>query len=291
MHKLPLWRTVGAAYAAVFGAPAQILRIGWLWFALMAGFEVWRQLGLQLGPPPPPLWQPILFGLADALVVAFGAIAYSVAWYRATLVGEDRSWLFPFRFRRREWRVLGTGLLVALLPGVPLFAVSKLVAYVIAFSIRDAIAAHDPAGVVAVARWWFVIGRVLFLAAWFFWSRLLLALPAASVDRPASLSIGWDLGQGSWLRLFAGSLLCLAPFVALELLVPLVLGPNVTISRKYVYASGMSTILSKGDALHEVVAGVINLLELTILLAFYSCSYRLLASRAAAAAPEPVPAE
>jgi hypothetical protein len=127
--------------------------------------------------------------------------------------------------------------------------------------------------------------------AWFFWARLLLAFPAAAVDQPGALGRGWDIARGNWLRLYLASLLCLVPFVALGALVPLLLGPDVVVGGKYVFRSGTSITLTHGKPLHEIASGVIGILELTVLIAFYSIAYRQLAAAPPDVAPAAMPAE
>src|SRR5690242_8619444 len=130
MQKIAFWRSIGAAYAFVFTQPVRLLRTGGIWLAIFALYALWLALPGTTARPTSlaDALRHGAIGIAVLLFYLFGLTSFAVAWHRAVLLDEDRPWLSALRFRRREWRFLGNGLLVALALGVPFFFVGWIVA-------------------------------------------------------------------------------------------------------------------------------------------------------------------
>ncbi len=92
--KLPFWKTVGAAYAAVFENFAALLKASWLWLILAAVLtantmwtaapwqaEVMAALMKQQPVPPAP-WQLTALQAASTIAMGIGGVSMAVAWHR-----------------------------------------------------------------------------------------------------------------------------------------------------------------------------------------------------------------
>ena len=122
--KLPFWKTVGAAYAAVFENFAALLKASWLWLILAAVLtantmwtaapwqaEVMAALMKQQPVPPAP-WQLTALQAASTIAMGIGGVSMAVAWHRLLLLGEQPSILGNFftpasfgAMLSREWRL------------------------------------------------------------------------------------------------------------------------------------------------------------------------------------------
>ncbi len=287
MQKIAVWRTVGAAYAFVFGHPLRLLRLGGIWLAVIAGFELWLVLShnsLWLAALRSPTWAPVaqwafpLSGIAELLFFALGLISLCVALHRAALAHETRSWFAALRFGRREWRFLGYTLLIGLAMAVPIFVVNHGLLNVGFAALRGG------ANLGVVLQWWYLITITLLLLVWSYASRLMLVFPAVAVDDTGeALLRAWDRSRGNWLRLYFGSLICMLPFTVADWYSRALLGPKMVAWTRYQLSAGISVKLAQGGELHDAFSAALSLLDLCVLVVFYSCCYRQLASSAEAA--------
>src|ERR1700686_3319480 len=126
MHKIAMWRTIGAAYAFVLGRPLTMLRLSGIWLAIVLLADIWRLLPSALQPT----WlhrsvaATLAVSVITVLFIGLGLLSFCVALHRAVQMDEVRSWFAPLRFRRREWRFLGHTLLILLLIAFPVVFVN-----------------------------------------------------------------------------------------------------------------------------------------------------------------------
>ncbi len=271
MAKFAFWRTIGAAYAFVFTRPLQFLKIVWPWIVLFFAAELGLQrLGRVLLPQ-----SPLRYVLASSLVylVALGAlVAVSVALHRDILLGES-SWRAALRFGRRQWRFLWIGIVITLAMVVPIFVVFRFVG----ISLQVALMSHS--GIWAALIGTLIAMWVIGLALWFLVGRMMLGLPAAAVDEREPLLRAWDRASGgnAW-RLFFGSLLCGLPLTMLENLVDRFLPVHVATSMTFKFQSGASLRIKELWLPGDAVSTLFTILEVSVLIAFYSYAYRALAA-------------
>jgi hypothetical protein len=287
VQKIAMWRTVGAAYAFVFGHPLRLLRVGGMWLAIIALAELWQVLSQQ------PVWfiavriaawypsalvpTLLLTAIAGGLFFAVGLISFAVALHRAVLTGEIRSWLAALRFRRYEWRFLGYTLLIGLLTGLPPFVANTLLLPLGLAGLRG-----TSFGVLFL--WWYAIATIELLSVWTYGSRLMLVFPALAIDEAGEvLTRAWDRSRGNWLRVYLGSVICILPFPVCDSLVRLLLGPKVVTWTQYQLTHSISYKLTRGGELHDAIYSVSSLLELCVLIVFYSYCYQQIASAEAGA--------
>jgi hypothetical protein len=293
MQKIAFWRSIGDAYAFVFGQPLRLLRIGGVWLAIFFLYSLWYVLPGAVARPT---------GLADALrdsgielaallFYLFGLISFAVAWHRAVLLNEDRTWLAALRFRRREWRFLGNGLiillLIGLLVGVPLSVASWVFSIVLSAGLSQAHVGPGLGLVMAIAA-----GAILPGIGSAVWCRLALVFPAVAADAPGEpIAETWQQSRGNWLRLYFASLLCGLPVWALGWVVDRVsAGPLTRYS--WTFAGDGKFIATYGGELQSALGLLVYFLEAAVLIAFYSIAYRQLpAPGAASSMPAPQPAE
>jgi len=207
--KLPLWRSVGEAYALWGRNFAEILRLSWPWMAVIAlplAIIVWLQGSTVTGAMEAArAGRPVLeeHPLADMILqlvgqlIALPALAsVAVAWHRLVLRGEHAG---PELYLRRDGVVIGYAILlfwIGLITRAPNSAGRLLQA--VTGPVR---ALQTLTGLVA-------------LIALFIVARLSLALPALAVGR-AEISFGaaWAATKGNSWRLFWGYLFCILPWV------------------------------------------------------------------------------
>jgi hypothetical protein len=142
-------------------------------------------------------------------------------------------------------------------------------------------------------KWWFVFGWAFLLLLWVLGARLMLAFPAAAADERDALTRAWERGRNNWLRLYFGSIASYLPFVALEWLIPVLLGPKITVTTSFVLSGGASVSLMQGGALHDAISSLLGFLELAIMIAYYSLAHRQLLGATAipgGVAQQPLPA-
>lgn len=292
MAKLAFWRTIADAYLFIFGHPLRFLRLAWFWLTLLVLFRIWSDLPWQPGPnlTAQAFWTKAGLGFGGLIVIGLGLLSFAVALHRAVIFGEVRPSWAVLRLRGREWLFLGYGLAIGLL----LFVAVMIFLFLAQDLIKAfATAVRDRTTILLVLRWWSVASLAYLLLLWIPGSRLMLIFPAVAADEPSALDRAWVRGRGNWLRLYAGSIACYLPFVALEQLIPVLLGPKTTVTTKVVLQSGAYVSLTHGGGLHDAISSVVDFLELAVMIAYYSIAHRQLTGTAAIpgdAAPQPLPA-
>jgi hypothetical protein len=219
---------------------------------------------------------PFSFIVFVLLIASF--VSGSVAIHRSIILNES-SWLAALRFRRREWRFLGIGTLIALAVIVPLFVFLAIVLFSVlpmaAPLIKDP-AALDAAYVAAY------VGAVLIL--WGLAARLMLALPAVAIDEEGrQLGRAWTRSRGNGLRLWLGSLACWFPFVSL-----LFVGGAYAI-----WEAAQVLVVPVGwlFGLFSLLWFLANIFSAVTLVAFYSFAFSVLAGVSVVAPGSPWQAE
>src|SRR5262249_13107647 len=129
--KLPLWRTIGQAYAIWFGNLGELVRMSWLWLILMAPILaalMWWQVPVmtsvmeaaRAARPDPTPGVTLLTQILNSVVLLPILSSIAVAWHRLLLRGEH----VGGGYLRFDGVVLGYGimfLLIGLLPSVPTY--------------------------------------------------------------------------------------------------------------------------------------------------------------------------
>jgi hypothetical protein len=219
--KLPLWRTIGQAYALWGGNFPDLVRTCWLWMLLMApvfAFLNWWQAphlmemmeimqAAHNGQPfvdPNPLLT--MLTLIVGKVVALPALAsVAVAWHRLLLKDEHPG---PGVYLRLDGIVAGYAVLafwvglITLAPGY----VSMMLQIVTGTSVT----AQDPlaSGVQFLAG----VGSI---TAFFVVARLSLALPGKALGRDdVTFGAAWRVSKGNTWRMLWAYFFCILPLMA-----------------------------------------------------------------------------
>jgi hypothetical protein len=201
MRKIAFWRTVAAGYLFVFGQLGRFIRIAGPW---IVAFIVLFAVAIPVTIVVPTRATSVALGATALLLMMASYVAFSVAWHRAILLGEQRPFGENFRFGRREWRFLGFGIVCVLLILVPaaLIVAASAVFGVIAGSLG--VENGKAAGVVILS----LVVLVVYATS----ARLMLAFPAVAVDEgPPYLARAWARTRGNALRLFFGMVICALP--------------------------------------------------------------------------------
>lgn len=183
---LPVFETLGAAFAAVAGQPVLLLRA-------MAG-------GLMLLAVAAIIFVALPNALTGMLAIFAPLAAYShfgVNWYRIMLLGPAGLIRPTLRWDRRHWTFFGYGLALGSVLLVIYLAVTALLPFL-------------PGAVVAVALW-YLAARCSFL------------FPTLAVAEPYSFALAWRHTKGQGLRLTAALLIAAIPlYMTISLIVSLV---------------------------------------------------------------------
>ena len=210
--KLPLWQTIGLAYATYAEHFRDGLRIVVFWLplvAILAASAGWLQALLlaELTASPRPeidASQPahlLMLGYALNVLLTAAALCSAVAWHRLLLLREHASNSARNLGRRYFWRYVGAALLIGLIAAIaPAIALVSLAT----LGLLPAAGSAPPA-VMAVIAIAYLVGALLML-------RLSLLLPARATGN-FTLSVGeaWQRTRGNLWRFFVGVLACTVP--------------------------------------------------------------------------------
>jgi hypothetical protein len=213
--KLPVWKTVGEAYAVWARNFPALIRIAWLWLVITAPIVfalMWWQaphmaeimMNARTGAPDPSPGVTVMMQVFNGIVLIPILSSIAVAWHRLLLRGEQVSGPYV----RFDAVVIGYAVLffiIGFLPAVPQY-MGQLY-----------LAATQPEGASDIdltASLLAGVGGIASLVIWFFACRLFMVLPAKALDRSdVSVGVSWAATKGNSWRLFWGYLLCLLPFM------------------------------------------------------------------------------
>src|SRR5262245_51878382 len=217
--KLPLWRTIGEAYALWARNFPDLVRIVWLWMVLMAPILAildWWQVpyltgmmrvtssGRPFADPNPMLT--LVMHIVSAVIMLPVLASVAVAWHRLLLRDEHPG---PGAYMRLDGVVVGYAALafwigvIALAPSY----ISMLFQIVTGTSatMQDALAlvVQSLAGLVSIV-------------AFFIVARLSLALPVMALGRAhITLGMAWRVSKRNTWRMVWAYFFCISPWAAI----------------------------------------------------------------------------
>jgi hypothetical protein len=218
--KLPLWRTIGQAYAVWARNFPDLIRTVWVWMLLiapvMAIFLWWQEPRLmemtQAARAHEPFTDPnplltLVMQILGQVIVLPALASVAVAWHRLLLRGEHPG---PGLYLRLDSVVAGYAILafwiavITLGPGY----VSRM------FQIITGISATT-AGVAALVVQ--SLAGVASIIAFFIVARLSLALPGIALGRDdVTLGTAWRISKRNTWRMFWAYFLCILPWGAIS---------------------------------------------------------------------------
>lgn len=267
--KVIFWSAIRRGYVFVFGHPLEFLKIIWPWCALFIIGE-WASIVLKPVLLPQAPGKYFLLMMLKALLELASFVAASVALHRAILAG-DSSWVSGLRFGRRHFRFLGICAAIAVGIGILMLAIVQMTAPLGLLAFRSG---HNFQTIMIGLS---VAGLILYLVGWYPISRLILALPAVSVDEPAAVSGAWERSAGlDGLRLYLGSLLCELPIIGLEKIAKGFLPPHATVSTTFKFGSSVTLKFPEIWPFDDAISTAFSTVEVALLVAFYSCAYAYL---------------
>lgn len=210
--RLPLRRTLSAAYQSVLGQFDVLLHIAWPWLLVMLPFEIahswWSHPRIRALPgsddaakPPPDLLERLVDPVWTLLlVIPLSAIA--VGWHRFLLRGE-----VPARAT-----LAINGPILPYMGMALLFSVITYLPFLLPLEI-DAMPEDDSFPTLIFAA------LAAFLVAFAVVSRLSVALPAIAIGGPGrTLAEAWRTTRRNTWKLVIGSLLAAVPLIAVAIL-------------------------------------------------------------------------
>jgi hypothetical protein len=216
--KLPVWRTVGQAYAIWAGNLPELFRIAWLWLLIMvpiAAFLMWWQVPqildmmqtVRAGRPDPNPSFTVVTQALNTLIMLPIVSSIAVAWHRLLL--RDEHVYGPYL--RFDGLVVGYALLfflIGLLPAVPQYLGQIYLAMT------------QPRGaseINLVGAALSFLGSIASIVAWFCSCRLFVVLPARALGRnDIAFGDAWAGTRHNTWRLFWGHILCILPMIMLS---------------------------------------------------------------------------
>jgi hypothetical protein len=212
--KLPLWRTIGQAYAVWGRNFSELVRISWLWMLVIApllAILMWWQeaqvvstieaarIGQRFVDPDPLL--ALVRQIAGQLVMLPALASVAVAWHRLLLRDEHPG---PGLYLRRDRVVLLYAILafwiglITLAPGY----VRTLFQMVTGISAADSVV--QP------------VANLAAIIALFIVARLSLALPGMALGREdVTLRAAWEVSRRNTWRMFWAYFACILPWAAI----------------------------------------------------------------------------
>ncbi len=230
VQRVPVGRTMRAAYAAVFGSLGLLLKAAALPFLLSLAI-----IGLSLTAAANPL--------PSFILVLAGFVPYTlfgVAWHRLTLLGptEGAPVAFP-SWRRRHWRFLGY---VAIMTGV---------IYSLSAPFAIAVAKFSGNGTQGLALILLLLVVAVIVALPYLTMRVSFVFPAAAVDEEYTLRNAWAHTHGQGFRLLATLIATALPMLAVIWFVNTLLGALLLPD---IVANTQDVGMSPQNALRQAVA-------------------------------------
>ena len=214
--KLPLWRTIGEAYAVWAGNFADLVRIVWLWMVLMAPVLAilnWWQVpyvtglmrasssGQPFADPNPMLT--LVVQIASVVIMLPVLASVAVAWHRLLLRDEHPG---PGTYLRLDGVVVGYAVLAFWIGAIALAPsyISLLFQIMTGTSatMQDALALviQSLAGLVSIVGFFIV-------------ARLSLALPGRALGRDdVTLGMAWRVSKRNTWRMVWAYFFCILPW-------------------------------------------------------------------------------
>jgi hypothetical protein len=211
--RLPLWSTVGRAYAFWLGNLPELVRISWLWLLLTGAFAAVVSATLPEG---------LVADVVGELIMVPAAASIAAAWHRLLLTGDRVGRSTYLRF---DSTVVGYAVLVFLIVTLPSALVTLMRSSFGDWVFGGLMGRSDDG---ALALLW----AAMWLVASFYLTRLTIALPAMALGRrEITLRTAWRASRHNTWRLAWGYLLSTAPLtmaiVGLTMWAELDRGPNV----------------------------------------------------------------
>jgi hypothetical protein len=245
-QKLPLWDTIRLSYSTYFRNFPDVLRISWLWLAVVAplmGIMSWLQFSLMADviasmkrgmPASKPIETTALSNVAN-LVFIFAGVSIAVAWHRRIVLGEHPRFSGSNLATKSLWRYLGMGIVIGLIVLLPALLLS-LPMFVLLSPVVAGGAPRFPMLIPVIF--------LIYLAAFAVFLRLSLLLPARAVgDLALTFKETWKRTRGNTWRMFWGIAACaLLPALTAEIALFGFLGPGVPTSE--VFAGRMAVIMT-----------------------------------------------
>jgi hypothetical protein len=220
--KLPLWRTIGQAYALWAENFPDLVRVVWLWMLLtapvLAVFFWWREphllemmqaarAGERFADPSP--WLTLVTQIVGQVILLPALASAAVAWHRLLLRDEHAG---PGIYLRLDSIVAGYAILafwigvITLAPGY----LGQMVQIIIGASATKGIPAAVAASIVQM-----LLG-VATIIVFFIGARLSLALPGVALGRDeVTLGSAWRISKRNTWRMVWAYFFCSLPGAAI----------------------------------------------------------------------------
>jgi hypothetical protein len=224
--KLPLWNAICLSYSTWLHRLADVLRISWLWIALVGvkGYLQWSRLGGAVPPQTVPLESRALIYIG-ALIWILASISINVASYRRLVLGEKSRLSGSNIFTGSLWRYVGVEIVITLIALIPVILLLVLLLVAVVPFVSALGAPRILTGSISV------IGMLgLYMVAIAVILRLSPLLPARAVgDRERTIEETWRQTRGNTWRLFWGLVACtFVPMIVVQIVVLIIFGlPNV----------------------------------------------------------------
>jgi hypothetical protein len=215
--KLPLWRTIGQAYALWARNFPDLLRTVWVWMLVMApvvAIMTWWQVphleemmqaaraGKGLVDPNPVLT--LVTGIVSKVITLPAISSVAVAWHRLLLTDEH-----PGGVYLRLDRIVAGYAILAFVIGVIGTAPSYL-----SMLFQAVIGASAENTVALVVQ---TLAGLVTIVAFFIVTRLSLALPALALGRDdVTLAVAWRASKRNSWRMVWAYFFCVLPWIAIS---------------------------------------------------------------------------
>ncbi|MFZ3034949.1 MAG: hypothetical protein WA138_13160 [Parvibaculum sp.] len=225
--KLDVIAAAREAYAGAWSHLSEMVRLIWLPGALYLALNM-------IGAMLPGEGNFILGALIEMASLMLWVII-SVAWYRFILIGEAPQGAFQLNFTRREARYLLVSILLVLL-AAPSLLFAGPPEFPPAAAVAKALAEMGSAGSLVA-----FFGLLISFVCIYFLIRLLLLLPAASIDEPFDIRMVLERTRGNFWRILA---LCILSSLPLLMAYILIVSIFVALNLPLVIALFFSSLLS-----------------------------------------------
>jgi GYF domain 2 len=137
--KLPLWNTICLSYSSYFRNFPDVLRISWLWLAVVAplmgimsrlqlSWVAGVQADMKGGMPPQQMLaskpvETMVLGTIAILVFAFAGVSIAVAWHRRIILRELPGFSGSNVATKGLWRYVWMGFAIGLIVFLPLLVI------------------------------------------------------------------------------------------------------------------------------------------------------------------------